>query len=66
MTCIKGRGFDNQTGGFSVIMVDDKEVPKSVIAAAPDLLAALEDMVACVTPLRKEAARAAIAKAHGE
>ena len=42
MTCIKGLGFDSNGGGFAAILVDGKEVPKSVIAAAEDLLAALE------------------------
>lgn len=76
MTCIKGRGFDSQTGGFAVILVDEKEVSKSVVAAAPDLLAALELAEATIIRLTSvnpnkrdsvqgtlDVSRAAIAKA---
>lgn len=45
---------------------DEAEKMVKQLTAAPDLLTALEGMVACVTPLRKEAAYAAIAKAQGK
>ncbi len=71
MTCIEGRGFEK--GGFAIILIDNKEVPKSIIAAAPALLAALVDLVSSFThpaapeePQAVTKARAAIAQANGE
>ncbi len=73
MTCIEGTGFDSKTGGFAAILVDEMEVPKSVIAAAPDLLAALEGANKLLwqegfTTSQPEVAaiEAAITKARGE
>ncbi len=78
MACIEGLGFDNNEGGFSAILIDGKEVPKSVIAAAPDLLAALEGLLPladwalfeqsppCADQHLVDRANAAVAKARGE
>jgi hypothetical protein len=70
---VQGSGFNHRDGGFAEIVIDGKHYPAHLAAAAPKMLAALEDVIRFVDSVGSEhinrvpfvAARAAIAEAKG-
>jgi hypothetical protein len=79
MTTVKNRGINLTGGEYTQITIDGVPYPASLIDAAPDMLEALRELLACceahpafskptntITQARVRAARAAIARAEGK